>query len=95
MLNDGATILLAIEGRGVVPSNAEAIYWFSKAKLVVLVPSPISVRYTCTELPAKKRTDGSEQKINVALSRIPQGGARKFIPDLDTALTKCVWFGGV
>ena len=43
----------------------------------------------------QNRPDGSEQKINVALNRIPQAGARKFIPDLDAALTKCVWFGGV
>ena len=34
---------------------------------------------------SQKRTDGSEQKITVALNRIPQAGARKFIPDLDTA----------
>jgi hypothetical protein len=39
--------------------------------------------------------DGSEQTINVAFDRIPLPAARKFIPNLDAALTKCVWYGGV
>lgn len=42
---------------------------------------------------SQNQPDGSEQKINVALDRIPQPAARKFIPNLDAALTKCVWFG--
>jgi hypothetical protein len=42
---------------------------------------------------SQTQQDGSEQRINVALNRIPQTAARKLIPNLDAALTKCVWFG--
>ena len=44
---------------------------------------------------ASGQPDGSEQKNNLAFDLIPLPAARKFIPNLDAALTKCVWYGGV
>lgn len=42
---------------------------------------------------SQAKPDGTEQKVNVAINRIPETAARKLMPNLDAALTKCVWFG--
>ena len=39
------------------------------------------------------RPDGSQQKVDIALDRVPQASARKLVPRFDVALSKCVWFG--
>lgn len=42
---------------------------------------------------SQTQPDGAEQRVNVAINRVPQAAARKLVPNLDAALTKCVWFG--
>ncbi|MBZ9653833.1 hypothetical protein [Phyllobacterium lublinensis] len=38
------------------------------------------------------RGDGTEHHVDLAVNRVPDRNARKNVPNLDTMLSKCVWF---
>ena len=40
------------------------------------------------------KADGTEQKINLSVNRTIDTNARRLLPNADSALSKCVWFGG-